>query len=190
VHPAEHRALREIDIFARQLERHWSALGERLGGAEGEMLRAGSAEAQEIAGELEAAVARRGLGTRPAASGAGALLSARPPLPDVSLERNQALRFALHDIDHVTVGLRYAARLAAARGDDALRALLDGWAERLDHRATAVREAALALGDRPDEAVQPADRSQAGRVGHRIAYVMGAAGEWLDRRSARPHGDG
>src|SRR5829696_4241665 len=188
MHPAEHRALREVHAFARQLQRHWSALGRRLGGPEGELLQAGAAEAQEVLGELEAAAARRGLGTRPAASVVGWLVSARPPAPDVALEYNQALRWALHDCDHVTVGLRYSARLAAARGDDVLRALLDGWAERLEHRLAQVRASAIATGDQPDAAIAPADDSGAGRIGHRVAYAMGAAGEWIDRQSARRRG--
>jgi hypothetical protein len=185
LHPAEHRALRELHAFTHQLARHWSHLGERLGGAEGELLLAGAGEAEEVLGELEAAAARRGLGGRPAAEALGSLVSARPPAPDVTLERSQALRWALHDADHVTVGLRYVARLAATRGDDVLRALLDGWAERLEARERDVRAAAVALGDRPDEAVLPADPSPAGRAGHRFAAAIGAAGEWVDQHALR-----
>ena len=113
------------------------------------------------------------------------MVSARPPAPDLTLERNQALRWALHDADHVTVGLRYAGRLAATRGDDVLRALLDGWAERLEAREREVRAAAIELGDRPDEAIRPADPSAAGRAGHRFASALGAAGEWVDHRALR-----
>jgi hypothetical protein len=108
LHPAEHRALRELHAFTRQLARHWSHLGERLGGPEGDLLLAGAGEAAEVLGELEAAASRRGLGGKPAAQALGSVVSARPPAPDVTLERNQALRWALHDADHVTVGLRYA----------------------------------------------------------------------------------
>lgn len=185
LHPAEHRALRELHAFTHQLARHWSHLGERLRGPEGELLLAGAGEAEEILGELEAAASRRGLGGRPAAEALGSLVSARPPAPDVTLERNQALRWALHDADHVTVGLRYAARLAATRGDDVLRALLDGWAERLEARERDVRGAAIALGDRPDDAVLPADPSPAGRAGHRVAAAIGAAGEWVDQHALK-----
>ncbi|HYZ81281.1 MAG TPA: hypothetical protein VE571_08440, partial [Solirubrobacteraceae bacterium] len=128
MHQAEHRALRELTAFTQQLARHWQALGQRLRGDCGEMLLAGAAEAEEIRGELEDAAQRRGLATGPTAETVGLLVSARPPTPDIALERNQALRYALHDVAHCTVGLRYAARLAAARGDDALRALLDAWA--------------------------------------------------------------
>ena len=60
LHPAEHRVLRELYAFTRQLARHWSHLGDRLGGPEGELLRAGAAEAEEVLGELEAAASRQG----------------------------------------------------------------------------------------------------------------------------------
>jgi hypothetical protein len=185
MHPAEHRVLRELTAFSNQLERHWSALGERLGGEDGDLLLAGAGEAAEVRGELEAAGARRGLAAGKAAETVGAITSARPPAPDVVLERNQALRWALHDIQHCTVGLRYAARLAAVRHDDALRALLDGWAERLEHRETSVRAAAIALADDPDAAIAPADSSRAGRVGTKIASTLGAVGEWLDHQAQR-----
>lgn len=185
MHPAEHRILRELHAFLHQLERHWSALGPRLGGMEGELLLAGAGEAAEVRGELDAAAQRRGLAAGTAASSAGWLISARPPAPDVALERNQALRWAVHDADHCTLGLRYAARLAAARSDDALRALLDGWAERLEARERLVREAAVALGERPGEAVRPADPTRAGRAGHGLATTLGAVGEWVDRRIHR-----
>jgi hypothetical protein len=188
MHPAEHRVLRELAAFSKQLERHWRALGQRLGGEHGELLLAGAAEAEEVRGELEAAAARRGLAAGPAAESAGLLLSARPPAPDIALERNQALRWALHDIEHCSIGLRYAARLAAVRHDDALRALLDGWAERLEHRERLVRDAAIALGDEPDAAIAPADRSSAGRAGTKVAQTVGAVGEWLDGVAARRGG--
>ena len=189
MHPAEHRVLRELVAFAQQLERHWRSLGERLGGEPGDLLLAGAAEAEEVRGELEGAALRRGLAAGRAAETAGTVVSARPPAPDIALERNQALRWALHDVDHCTVGLRYAARLAAVRHDDALRALLDGWAERLEHRAGLVREAALALADDPDDAIAPADPSGAGRAGHKVATTLGAVGEWLDRQAARRRGE-
>jgi hypothetical protein len=185
VHPAENRALRELTAFTQQLERHWRALGERLGGEHGELLLAGAAEAEEIRGELEDAAQRRGLAAGPAAETVGLLLSARPPTPDIALERNQALRYALHDVAHCIVGLRYAARLAAAREDDALRALLDAWAERLERHEAGLRAAAIAAADDPDAAIAPADPSSAGRVAHEVAVRLGAAGEWLDRQALR-----
>jgi hypothetical protein len=185
MHPALHRALRELTAFTTQLARHWRGLGSRLGGAHGELLLAGAAEAEEVRGELEAAAARRGLAAGPAAEAAGTVLTARPMAPDLALERNQALRWALHDVQHCTVGLRYAARLAAAGRDDALRALLDAWAERLEHHESAVRDAAIGLGDDPDLAIAPAEPSAPGRAAHKVAAGIGAVGEWLDAQVLR-----
>jgi hypothetical protein len=185
MHPALHRILRELAAFTRQLERHWAVLGRRLAGDEGGLLLAGAGEAAEVRGELESAAHRRGAAAGRAAEAAGTVLSARPPAPDVALERNQALRWALHDVQHCAVGLRYAARLAATERDDALRALLESWAERLEHRERLVREAAIALAARPDAAIAPADPSRAGRAGHGLAYGLGAVGEWVDRVAAR-----
>jgi hypothetical protein len=185
MHPAEHRVLRELSLFTHQLERHWRMLGARLGGREGELLLACAAEAEEIRGELQDAASRRGVAVGPSAETGGRLLSARPPAPDVALERNQALRWALHDVQHCTLGLRYAARLAAARHDDALRGLLDAWAERLERHEQAARDAAIELGDDPDAAIAPADPSSAGQTAHQVAVSMGAFGEWLDRQASR-----
>jgi hypothetical protein len=41
MHPAEHRALRELYAFTRQLGRHWEALGNAVGGDDGAALQAG-----------------------------------------------------------------------------------------------------------------------------------------------------
>jgi hypothetical protein len=185
MHPAERRVLRELVAFSRQLERHWSVLGDRIGGEAGHMLLAGAAEAAEVRGDLEPAALRRGLPIGPAAETAGVVVSARPAAPDIALERNQAVRWALHDIEHCAVGLRYAARLAGTRHDDALRGLLESWAERLEHRERLVREAAIALADDPDDAIAPADPSGVGRAGHKVAYALGAVGELVDRVAAR-----
>src|SRR4051794_18741108 len=205
MHSAEHRALRELRVFGTQLERHWEHLAGRIGGAEAALLAAGAADARAMLAEVGAAAAApagggwlagcgpppaaRGVPPRPAAAFAGRLTSARPPAPDHLLERNQALRFALLDAWHCATLLRYAASLAATRGDDELRALLDRFAGRLDDRAAAVRDAVVALGARPDDAVAAAIPNVAGRLGRRTAAFGGALGEWLARRvSARRAG--
>jgi hypothetical protein len=184
MHSAEHRALRELRVFGTQLERHWEHLAGRIGGAEAALLAAGAADARAMLAEVGAAAAARGVPTRPAAALTGRLTSARPPAPDHLLERNQALRFALLDAWHCATLLRYTAALAAGRGDDELRALLERFAGRLDDHAAAVRDAVVALGARPDDAVAPAIPNAAGRLGHRIAASGGALGEWIDRRAS------
>jgi hypothetical protein len=189
MHSAEHRALRELRVFGTQLERHWEHLAGRIGGAEAALLAAGAADARAMLAEVSAAAAARGVPTRPAAALTGRLTSARPPAPDHLLERNQALRFALLDAWHCAMLLRYAASLAAGRGDEELRALLERFADRLDAHAAAVRDAVVALGARPDDALAPAIPSVAGRAGRRLAASGGALGEWIDRRvSARRAG--
>jgi hypothetical protein len=184
MHSAEHRALRELRVFGTQLERHWEHLAGRIGGAEAGLLAAGAADARAMLAEVGAAAAARGVPTRPAAALTGRLTSARPPAPDHLLERNQALRYALLDAQHCATLLRYAAGLAGAGGDEALRALLERFAGRLDGHASAVRDAVVALGARPHEAVAPAIPNVAGRLGQRLAASGGALGEWIDRRAS------
>src|SRR3954468_7593475 len=187
MHSAEHRALRELRVFGTQLERHWEHLAGRIGGAEAELLAAGAADARAMLAEVGAAAAAPGVPTRPAAAFTGRLTSARPPAPDHLLERNQALRYALLDVEHCATLLRYAAALAGTRGDDELRALLERFAGRLDDDAAAVRDTVVALGARPDDALAPAIPTVAGRAGRRLAASGGALGEWIDRRGgARP----
>jgi hypothetical protein len=184
MHPAEHRALRELRVFGTQLAAHWDHLARRFGGAEAERLAAGAADARAMLVEVGAAAAVRDVPTRPAAALTGRLTSARPMAPDHLLERNQALRYAVLDVQHCATLLAYAAALAAARGDDELRALLAGWHERLEGHERAVRAAAIALGARPDDAVAPAIPTVPGRLGQRLAASGGALGEWVDRRAA------
>jgi hypothetical protein len=185
MHPAEHRALRELRVFATQLHRHWDRLGRRLAGPEAGLLAAGAADARAMLAEVAEAAAARDVPTEPAAAVTGRFASARPMAPDHLLERNQALRYALLDAQHCVTLLAYAAALAAARGDEELRALLAGWRERLEGHERAVRDAAVALGARPDDAVAPAIPTAAGRVGPRVAAGGGALGEWIDRRATR-----
>jgi hypothetical protein len=189
MHPAEHRALRELRVFGTQLERHWEHLAGRIGGDEAGLLAAGAADARAMLAEVGAAAAARDVPTRPAAELTGRLASARPPAPDHLLERNQALRHALLDVEHCATLLRYTAALAAADGDEELRALLERFAGRLDGHATAVRDAVVALGARPDDAIAPAIGNAAGRTGARIAAGAGALGEWIDRRATARRAD-
>src|SRR4051794_23918006 len=182
-HSAEHRALRELQVFGRQLVLHWERLGRRLGGPEAALFAAGAADARGLLDEAAAATAARNVPADRATAFAGRVTSARPSAPDGLLERNQALRYALHDVQHVVTLLAYVAGLAAARGDEELRALCAAGEERLARHERAVRDAIVALGARPDDAVAPAVPSPAGRVGQRLAAGAGALGEWVDRRA-------
>jgi hypothetical protein len=182
VHPAEHRALRELFVFTRQLANHWDSLGKLLSSEEATALRAGAGAARDLLAELEPLTSARGLPTATMARFASRFASPRPGIPDRALERNQALRFAALDAQHVVTLLAYIANAAAADGDDELRAFCSRWERKLRPHERAVRLAAVALGERPDEAIKPADASLAGRVGVKLNSGIGAFGEWFDGR--------
>src|SRR3954470_19196454 len=180
MHPAEHRGLRELHVFARQLASHWDHLGRTLAGPDAALFAAGARDARAFLDELSAATRARDLHARPAAALSSRLTSARPLGPDHLLERNQAMRYALLDVQHCVTLLGYLAGLAATRGDEELRALLARGQAGLSVHETAVRAAIEALAGRPDDAVAAAIPTVAGRLGQRLAAGGGAIGEWVD----------
>jgi hypothetical protein len=182
VHAAEHRALRELYVFTRQLARHWESLAKLIDGDEADALRAGARAASDLLAELAPLTGARGLPTATMARFASRFASARPAVPDRALERNQALRFAALDAQHVVTLLAYVANLAAADDDDELRSFCSRWERKLRTHERAVRLAAVALGERPDEAIAAADGSLAGRAGAKVNLGIGAFGEWFDGR--------
>ncbi|MDQ3849496.1 MAG: hypothetical protein M3296_02630 [Actinomycetota bacterium] len=188
MHPAEHRALRELYALTRQLREHWTALADRLeeGASDVAPLRAGAQAARELLHELSAMTAARELYGRPTAQGVGLqLAAARSGMLDHALEVNQALRLATLDAQHVVTLLAYLRRLADRRGDGELARFLGGWEERMRGHEEAARAAAIAVGDDPDAAIAPATPGLAGRVGHGLTAALGTFGEWWDRRAAR-----
>ena len=186
MHPAENRALRELFATGRQMAEHWSALAGRLGSDDAAAVRDGADAAAEMLGELRAIAARRDVFSELAAQGVGSTLSvARAGLGDRFLERNQALRFAVLDAQHLVTLLAYLDRLAAADRDVELAAFCSGWARRLRAFEDAAREAAIAAGDDPDLAIHPADGSLLGRAAHRVAEAAGSVGEWVDKTRAK-----
>lgn len=187
MHPAEHRGLRELHMFARQLARHWGRLGALIEGDAQSVLAEGANDARTLVDEITRAAAERGVYGEPAAAFGGRLASARPSVPDRLLERNQALRFALLDVQHCVTLLEYLAALEAQRQDEPLHALCTDWAERLGRHERALRDAIKALVAHPDDAIAPADPSPAGRLGQRLATAVGAVGEAIDRRAGNRH---
>ena len=188
LHPAENRGYRELYAFARQLVEHWGALTSRLG--EGSpatpVLERGAAAVRELIGELEPVTARYGLHGRPAAQGAGAgIARQRAAVRDRFLERNQALRFAVEDAQHVTTLLAYLGNVAEARRDAELAEFCGRWERKLRRHESAARKAAAELGARPDEAVERLDSSPVGKAAHAVNTAVGTAGEWVDRRKAQ-----
>jgi hypothetical protein len=178
---AEHRALRELYAVARQTSDHWERLAGRVGGQAEPALRRGAADCEELLAELASRTGERGLHGFPAADGVGARLAGlRNNAGDLLLERNQALRSAVLDIQHLTTLLGYLGRLATTRGDDPLAGFHKGWEVRLREIETDARNAAIDLGCDPPGAVIPAEQSLVGRAGHRVACAMGSAGEAID----------
>ena len=178
--PAEHRALRELYAFARQLARHWSALDRRL---ELPVLRDGAAEARRLADEVRDQAGERGLATgRAAATAGGSIAGARTGVADRFLERNQALRLGVLDASHLVTLLDYVAAVAS---DEPLSAFAKRWASRFrDHERTA-RDAVVALAADPDAAIERLDGSAVGKAAHGVANGVGTLGEWVDSRLRR-----
>ena len=187
LHPAQNRALRELYAFARQLAAHWARLGPRLGaGRASKALEAGAEAARTLLRELADLTPAYGLLGFPAAQGVGARIAGvRNVVGDRALERNQALRMALHDVQHLTALLAYLAAVGDSRGDERMRDFCTRWERRVKRHESAVRRAAVSAGQDPDGAIEPLDRTAAGRAGRGLANAMGTFGEWFDRRAAQ-----
>jgi hypothetical protein len=178
---AEHRALRELYAVARQLCAHWERLAARIGGPPANVLQRGSEACHELLEELAGRTEEHGLHGFPAAQGVGGRLAGvRNNAGDLLLERNQAMRVAVLDVQHLTTLLGYLGTLAATRGDDQLAAFHRRWEARLREVEDAARRAAVELGCEPAAAVVPADQGPLGRAGHHVANVVGSAGEAID----------
>jgi hypothetical protein len=190
LHPAQNRALRELYAAARQLSRHWSTLAERLGAGDGVAeLQAGAQAAEELVGELEELTAAYGLYGFPAAESVGARVAGvRNAFADRALERNQALRMAVLDVQHVVTLCAYLAELGRTGGDEKMIEFCGRWERKLKRLEARVRKAAVAEGTDPDAAIVPLDDGPLGRAGHRMATAAGTLGEWFDRRAAERRG--
>jgi len=165
--------------------RHWEALAGRLepGSAAGEPLEDGVAAARALLDELGRLTPRYGLYGDAAAIGVGSQLAGgRNLVGDRFLERNQALRLAVLDAQHVTTLLGYLAEVAAVSAAEPVRDLTNRYEKRLRSVERAVRRAAVESGDDPDGAVAPLDPSGVGRTAHGVAMAVGTVGEWVDRR--------
>jgi hypothetical protein len=190
LHPAENRAYRELYATARGLVRHWNRLSERIGDpTAGRTLEDGVAAARRLLAELGEVTADHGVYGGPAAIGLGARLGDLQNLAvDRFFERNQALRLAVAEVQHLRTLLAYLGAVSESRGAERRAQFCRRWESELESVERGARDAALALGADPDAAVEPIDRSPLGRAAHRIAYTAGAVGEWIDRRAARRRG--
>ena len=190
LHPAENRGYRELYAFSRQLVSHWSQLRERFAGsAAAEPLERGAAAARELISELEPLTAARGLYGHPAAQGVGVSLAReRGSVRDRFLERAQAYRLAIEELQHLTTLVAYLGTVAATRGDEELVEFCSRWERKLKRLESPARKAAAALGEDPDAAIEALDQGGLGRAAHSLGVAFGTVGEWVDRRAAGRRG--
>jgi hypothetical protein len=187
VHPAENRGYRELYLTGRQTVNRLGRLAVAFDGSPaGELLDKASDSISLLLDELGPLTAEHDLHGGVAAQGSGAHLgTVRGAVFDRFLERNQALRLTVEDLEHVTTLLGYLARVSEARGDPKLPDFCSSWERRLRRQVNTVRKAAVELGADPDRAVEPLDDSTASRAAHRVAWTLGSVGEWTDRQVAR-----
>jgi hypothetical protein len=186
LHPAEHRAYRELFVACRQLINRWGRLTSALEGMPEEPVLTGAAgEVERLLAALGPRTAEYGVHGGPAANGLGARIAdLRGAVTDRTIDTGMVMRLAVLDIEHVRTLLRHLAALARARADLGLAAFCDEWADNVRPEVRAVRQAAIRLGASPDRAAAPIDDSLLGRTAHGVGWAAGAAGEKLDRVTA------
>lgn len=187
LHPAENRGYRELYVSGRAAQKRLGRLALALDGTDArEPVDKAAESLGKLLEELGPLTARHQLYGDVAAQGGGASFGlVRGAVLDRFLERNQALRLAVDDLEHVATLLAYLASVSETRGDTKLPEFCRSWERRIRRQIGAVRRAAVGLGATPDAAVEPLDSSPAGRAAHRVAWAVGTAGEWTDRQVAR-----
>jgi len=186
LHPAENRGYRELFLSAQEAQTRLSRLAEHLDDDIAAVLERADTALGEMLDTLKPALARYDLHAEHAARGGGARIGmVRAAILDRFLERNQALRFAVDDLEHVTTLLAYLASVSATRRAKKLTELCEGWERRMRRHVTAVRKAAVDLAADPDSAIEPLDPSPVGKAAHATAVAAGTAGEAFDRKAAK-----
>ena len=187
LHPAENRGYRELYVTGRQAAKRLGRMALSLDRTDArEPLDRAAESLGKLLDELGPMTARHDLYGDVAAQGGGANLGMlRGAVFDRFLERNQALRLAVDDLEHVATLLAYLANVSGGRGDTTLGEFCSSWERRMRRQVSAVRKAAVALGSTPDAAIEPLDPSRVGRAAHRAAWAFGTVGEWTDRQVAR-----
>jgi hypothetical protein len=187
LHPAEHRAYRELYVVSRHLIHRWARVGTLLEEMPvGESLQRGAAEAQRLIDELTPRTEAYGLHGGPMAQGLGAgLADLRTGIADRGADTGLVVRFAVLDAEHLTTLLRQLAELARAREDHDLAGFCEEWAVRFESQLDAVRQGAVELGAHPDRVAAPVDDSLLNRAAHGIGWTFGAVGEGIDKLAGR-----
>jgi hypothetical protein len=190
LHPAQNRGLRELYATTRQLSDHWRALAPRFAGTPaGDALTDGFERAGELMQALPPLTEKRGLYVGAAATSVGkSVAGSRSRVANRFLERNQALRTAVLDVQHVVTLLGYQAEIAELQADEELARALRRFERELLSAERAARRAAVKLGTEPDTAIERLDPSVAGRMAHGAANAVGTVGEWVDRRRGSREG--
>ena len=183
LHPAEHRAYRELYAVSQHLIHRWARLGTLLEQIPvGESLQRGAAQAQRLIEELKPRTEAFGLYGSPMAQGLGAgLADLRTGITDRGADTGLVVRFAVLDAEHVTTLLRQLAELARARNDHDLADFCEEWAVRFESQLDALRQAAIELGSDPDRVAAPVVDSVVNRAAHGLGWTFGAVGEGIDR---------
>jgi hypothetical protein len=185
LHPAENRGYRELFLTAQEAQTRLSRLAEHLDDEPRAAVEKAHAALAELLEELKPALARYDLHAELAARGGGARIGmVRAAILDRFLERNQALRFAVDDLEHVTTLLAYLATVSGTRRAKKLTELCQGWERKMRRHVGAVRKAAVELASDPDAAIEPLDPSPVGKAAHATAVAAGTAGEAFDRQAA------
>jgi hypothetical protein len=186
LHPAEHRAYRELYVACRQLINRWGRLRTALDGSPlSETLAEASRRVQDLLVALEPRTAAFDLHAGPMAHGLGARIAdLRGAIGDRTVDTGMVMRFAVLDIEHIATLLAHLRELARARGDYELAGFCDEWASEMRTEVKQVRKAAVRLGRDPDRAAAPLDDSPLGRAAHGLGWVFGSVGEALDRITA------
>ncbi len=187
LHPAEHRAYRELYASARHLTDRWRRLTAALDGMPvAESLERGASEAERLLEELRPRTEAYGLRGWPMAQGVGARFAdLRTALTDRGGDTGMVVRFAVLDAEHLTTLLRQLAELARVRQDRDLAGFCEEWAGRFESELNAVREAAVELGTDPDRVGAPVDDSLVNRAAHGVGWAFGAVGEGIDQVAGR-----
>jgi hypothetical protein len=191
LHPAEHRAYRELYASARHLSHRWARLGTLLEGTPiGQSLQRGAAEAEQLLEELEPRTEAHDLYGGPLAQGLGARVAdLRTGITDRGADTGMVVRFAVLDAEHLTTLLRQLAELARARQDRELAWFCEDRAVRFEAQRDAVRQAAVELGTDPDRVAAPVDDSLVNRAAHGVGWTFGAVGEGIDKLAGRRRRD-
>jgi hypothetical protein len=183
LHPAQNRGFRELYAAARHVVNHYRALARHF---DEPALTEAETAVRRLLDELREQTERYDLHGSPAAQNVGVTAArARSGVGDRFLERNQALRLAVLDIQHVVTLLGYLAAASETNGNADLAAFCSRWHGQLGSVEERVRQAAIEMGRRPDEATLPLDSSALGRAAHAVPQWVGTVGEWFDRKAAR-----